>query len=273
MLRQMRIQGAQKLRRRASALPRGAAVVVLGLVVVLWAGARKTPAPPACGGTALALDVGSSLPVSFRVGTFNIHGGVGVDRRRDLARTAAALRGFEVVGLQEVHGRGQVQELEGALRIPGLFAPTERRWWRDDFGNALLSRGPVQQWWLIPLSGSRSGGYRNMLLARVEAGNRTVNVLTTHLERREGREAQLRAVAGLFLSLAEPAVLLGDLNTNADDPEMKKLLAAPGVVDALGSATPGPHIDWILLRGLRVIDAGSSQDGSSDHPVVWAQVE
>src|SRR5262245_52281833 len=98
----MQTRGAKKLRPRASPLPQGVAVLVLGLAAVLWAGARKTPAPPASGGTALALERTPGVePASFRIGTFNIHGGVGADRRRDLARTAAALRGLEAVGLQE----------------------------------------------------------------------------------------------------------------------------------------------------------------------------
>jgi len=252
----------------------GASVLAVGLAAVLWGGARRTPAPPASGGTALpAVKASPGRAGPFRIGSFNIHGGVGTDHRRDLSRTAAALRGCEVAGLQEVHGPDQVRELERSLQVTGLFAPSERRWWRDDFGNALFTVMPVRQWWLIPLGGSRSGGYRNVLLARVEAGNRVVNVLATHLERREKRTAQLHAVAGLFLSLDEPAALIGDLNTSAEDPEMQKLLAAPGVVDALRTVTPPAHIDWILLRGLRVIDAGMADDGASDHPLFWAQVE
>ena len=68
---------------------------------------------------------------------------------------------------------------------------------------------------------------------------------------------------------------MGDLNSEANDPDLKLVLSAPGVVDALreglGDGTP-PHIDWILVRGAKVLDAGLTPTGPSDHPHVWAEI-
>ena len=102
-------------------------------------------------------------------------------------------------------------------------------------------------------------------------------MLLTHIARSDDhtRQQQLREVIDLYLALPEPAILLGDLNSEAADPEIRRLLAAPGVIDAvgqkLGSGAP-PRIDWIFVRGLRVLDAGLRDDGASDHPLAWAEV-
>ena len=57
--------------------------------------------------------------------------------------------------------------------------------------------------------------------------------------------------------------------------EIRRLLAVPGVIDAvgqkLGSSAP-PRIDFIFVRGLRVLDAGLRDRGASDHPLAWAEL-
>jgi endonuclease/exonuclease/phosphatase (EEP) superfamily protein YafD len=110
----------------------------------------------------------------------------------------------------------------------------------------------------------------------VEVGGKVINVLVTHVGRHEDHDPQMRAVAELFLSLAEPAMLMGDLNANPDDPQITRLRSTPGVVDAVSSSVEGKfphHVDWIFLRGLRSARAGASDEGVSDHPFFWADVE
>jgi endonuclease/exonuclease/phosphatase family metal-dependent hydrolase len=104
-----------------------------------------------------------------------------------------------------------------------------------------------------------------------------VNVVVTHLDRSDDRERreQLRVVGNYFLSLAAPAVLMGDLNSDADEPALQFVLKAPDVVDPLrvklGEATPR-RIDWILVRGATTTDAGIIEAGPSDHPYAWAEL-
>ncbi len=77
-------------------------------------------------------------------------------------------------------------------------------------------------------------------------------------------------------ALDDPAVMVGDLNTRRDDPAMKTALATPGVVDPVGevlSPEESDTIDWILVRGLRGVDAGIRDSGASDHPLIWAELE
>lgn len=87
---------------------------------------------------------------------------------------------------------------------------------------------------------------------------------------------QLRTVSELFLALAEPAVLMGDMNSTADDPQIIALKNGEGVVDAVGmhdSSASAGRIDWIFTRGLHSVDAGVEDHGASDHPLVWAELE
>jgi endonuclease/exonuclease/phosphatase family metal-dependent hydrolase len=219
---------------------------------------------------------------TLRVATFNIHGGKGPDGVRDLERTARCLQGVDLAGLNEVHGAWLNQENQQAallgrlLGLAWLFAPAERRWWHDHFGNAVLTSLPVAYWQRIPLAGRQQGSHRNLLWVRLVYGERIINVLSTHIERQRDRQDQLRAAVNLFLALAPPVALLGDLNSSEQDPIIKELLATPGVHDpvgtCLGTAAPS-RIDWIFTRGLRGVQAQVCSNGASDHPCMVAELE
>ncbi len=226
---------------------------------------------------------------TLRVGTFNIHSGRGADGIRDLPRTARALSEIplDLVALQEVRGNlltgdNQASRLAETLEMAWLYAPAERRWYALEFGNALLAATGVQSWQRIALPRQFAPDYRNAVLTVVEHGGHAVRVLATHIHQRQQRErdAQLLAVAEIFLHLEEPAILLGDLNCPADQPPLRQLLQMPGVIDAVGEAVrrkgasePPGRVDWIITRGLRPIDGGIVDQGASDHPLVWAELE
>lgn len=221
---------------------------------------------------------------TLRVGTFNIHGGKGRDRRRDLARTARNLEELDVVGLYEVRGDwfawqpDQAEQLGRMLKMDSWFAPSEQTGWFDRFGNGLLSRLELTSVQRIPLPGTQSKRFRNAVLTGVRWQGRVVRVLAVHVDSTRDRERQLELVSDLFLSLEEPAVLMGDLNSTENDPTLKRLLTTPGVIDVLTATEssdrqPDRHIDWILVRGLKPVRAEIRDDGASDHPVVRAELE
>ena len=266
-----------------------AAVVSLAIAAVIAVGADRRQTEPAEGMSinAPAIDApfeshALRLPASIRVCTFNIHGGRDAAGRFDLERTAGCLVGYDLVGLNEVHGAfpwqegDQAQLLGNKLRLGWLFAPSERRWWNDDFGNGFLCSLPISGWRRIPLKGTRGKGYRTLVEAQVELGGRTLHTLVTHIDRVTDREEQLAAVIDAFLDLPEPAILMGDLNSTADDPLIQQLLNEPGVLDPLresGAKSSRKRIDWIFTRGLRPVAAGITDTGASDHPAVWAELE
>ncbi|MFM8219816.1 MAG: endonuclease/exonuclease/phosphatase family protein, partial [Planctomycetaceae bacterium] len=80
-----------------------------------------------------------------------------------------------------------------------------------------------------------------------------------------------------FEELPPPAILMGDLNTTAVDPLLAPLLADEEIVNPFaGQVVPTTagrgQIDWILVKGLQVRDAGWHDTGASDHPLLWVDL-
>lgn len=265
-------------------------VVVTALFVgLVWQIARRTPVGPSAGSLEvklLASSVAPTEPARFKLGTYNIHHGTGTDRVRNLDRTADVLNGLDFVGLNEVHGplfwehEDQATTLGRKLRLTPLFAPAQQEWLHFQIGNGLLTRLDVEHWQVVPLERRYSKNCRNLVHARIRAPNGVpVNMVIAHIDRYDDRERreQLRTVGQYFLSLAEPAVLLGDMNSDLGEREIQTLLDAPGVKDVLtekyGLNKPPRYIDWIFVRGLKVVDAGFVVAAASDHPHIWAEVE
>lgn len=261
--------------------------LVAALLVALGYEAQlRRPVGPSAGRLdvrILASRVPPHEPARVKLGTYNIHGGRGTDRRLDLDRIADMVRGLDFVGLNEVYGpalwqhEDQAATLGRTLRMTPLFAPTEERWWHYRFGNGLLTRLDVESRLVVPLERRYGKSYRNLVHVRLRAPNGVpLHVVVTHVDRSDDRERreQLRTVADYFLSLSAPAVLMGDLNSDASEREIQRLIEAPDVVDPLGEKlglkTPR-HIDWILARGVEPVDAGLTQVGPSDHPHMWAE--
>jgi endonuclease/exonuclease/phosphatase family metal-dependent hydrolase len=262
-----------------------AAIALLSIALVLaWIGAAPIP---------LSSDHGTALnrpnstlastvagKATLRLATFNIHSGFGADGRWDLKRTASVLRNFDIIGLNEVRGfplgYGNMHTLGEALEMPWLFAPTEQRWWFDEFGNGVLCRLPIESWRRTPLvGGARGFGFRNVLQLAVRWNGKILNLLVTHLDTRHDRVQQLRTLGEMFASSPSPAVLMGDLNTFGGDSTLQAILNASGAVDAIGAKLGQPtseRIDWILTRGLQTVAAGIEDRGASDHPLVWAEL-
>lgn len=219
----------------------------------------------------------------LRFGTFNIHGAKGGDGKRDLSRIEELLRAHDVVGLNEVHGGSifgaaeQSSVLAKTLNMNAIFAPTEIRWGQAHFGNAALSALSVKQWRRIPLDRVTGGSGRNMLLLDVEHGGVTYHVLISHLSRKneETRTKQLAAVIEKFLAMPTPAILMGDMNTVAADPQMRELLSVSGVNDPLSAVREKklPQcIDWILTRGCETAEGDIVLNDASDHPELWVDL-
>lgn len=256
-------------------------ILLLGTALVFWDGVRKVPSGPTEGSSLHGIAATTAPSDVFRIGTFNIDGGQGLDGKTDLARTARQLEGCDFLGLQEVHGHGffekrdQAQILGEQLNMQWLFLPVERRYWRDNHGNAILSRLPVGRWERMPISPSTASSNRNVALVKLRTGKGLVNVLVTHLGRHEERSSELAQVLELFKALQAPAILMGDLNSTDQDPDIQELCKTPGVVDVVGvlpASETKNHIDWIFLRGLERVDGGRKNGGVSDHAFYWADV-
>lgn len=160
-------------------------------------------------------------PGLLRVGTYNIHGGVGVDGRFDIDRTAAVINSMQcrIVALQEVRfGTGKDMDLlrflarrTGLRAIAGITVDSAA----SPFGNAVLTDLPIAatERYDLSVSGRERRGALDIL---VGTGGGRLRILATHLglKPRE-RRVQVRRLLDILQRTGDRAattVLLGDIN-------------------------------------------------------------
>ncbi|MGH7646156.1 MAG: endonuclease/exonuclease/phosphatase family protein [Gemmatimonadales bacterium] len=216
---------------------------------------------------------------TIRVVTFNLKYSVRVNDAIGLLRTDAALRGADVVLLQEMDEPG-VRAAADSLRMSWVYYPASRhpRTGRD-FGNAVLARWPIvdDRKIVLPHLARFRRSQRAAVGATVLVGDLPVRVYSVHLATVIGngpteRREQLAAV--LDDAASYPAVVVaGDFNSET----------VPAYAADRGYAWPSrslPHtnawwtFDHVLLRGLALARDGSigvsDAAGASDHKPVWA---
>ena len=156
------------------------------------------------------------------IASYNIHRGVGLDRRRDLDRIAGVIAeiGPDVIGLQEVIrdagalDADQATYLASKLRMQLIMGVT-RTHGSGTYGNAVLTRLPVLGSSCHDLShGNREP--RGCLRVDVAVGGEALHVFNCHfgLAFRERREqlGLLGELMGASAGLGGPRVLMGDFN-------------------------------------------------------------
>ena len=272
---------------------KSSAKVILLLLLVfpiglsIWQANVIRPLPPSSGTSINAEIEGKNLNRStFRIATYNIQSGKGIDGIRNINRTATALKGFDVIALNEVRGKAllshstQVEKLCEMLEMGWLFLPSQKRYFREGFGNGFLSSFPVKIWYREPLiyehDDNISSSYRNLTRIQFKFNNKVITVLLTHLDFDVVREIQLSYVINEF-EKHKHCIIIGDLNSSREDPLLIDLLNKDNTLDAINVAL-GPkdisgRIDWIVVRGFKVIDGGYTPPGISDHPLYWVELE
>lgn len=226
----------------------------------------------------------------MRIVTFNIHHGtVGSKGRVDPARLGATCASFgaDVLALQEVDvGTLRVRcadlaaEVARACGMVHVFGPS-RRFLGGHYGNALLVRGEVRRWAVVPLQRfpeePRGREQRTVLAADVVVDGRPLAVLATHLAVPPSMNGpQLDAVLDLAGRHAAPAVVLGDLNRPMD------LVTQEAAARGLACVPHGPtfptrrlrrSIDHVLVTaGLSVGSVDVRATGMSDHAALVVDV-
>src|SRR5438552_12975204 len=152
------------------------------------------------------------LPEScLRIASYNVHGCVGTDRRKDAARIAAVIRELDcdTIGLQEVDYRlDYIAQRLGMQVVPGLTLV------RHDgpYGNALLTRRKVLDVRRLELGYGRREP-RNALDVDLDIGGQKLRVIVTHLGLfAPERRWQVRKLIELMRETEERLVVLGDIN-------------------------------------------------------------
>ena len=148
------------------------------------------------------------------------------------------------------------------------------KWFQPYRGPALLSKYPVQSWFIEPLprvEGDSSP--RVVISAVILMGEQPIQVLVTHLARRESNDLQLAYVLEMFSQSKIPTLLLADLNVDLNNERLAPFLVESEVTDAITAAI-GPfwRLDWILTKGFDVVGGGYTPRGISDHAHYWVEL-
>src|SRR6266540_7410723 len=184
-------------------------LALLGTLVFVNPAARL-PAFPNAGKTTL------------RVMTYNIHVGVGMDKKLDLQRIADVInaRHPDLVGLQEVD-RGvertqrvdEIAEIARLTRMDYAFA-FNLRYQGGQYGVAILSRFPIRATDHRLYQNTREAERRGFIRAEVSVDGRLVNFVTTHLDYQyeDGRLFEAQQLLSALKDVKGPLIVVGDFN-------------------------------------------------------------
>lgn len=236
-------------------------------------------------------------PVTFRVLTYNIHHGEGMDGVIDLDRIAKVIResNADLVALQEVDRgveRSNREDQPAALAaLTDMHAIFEKNidYQGGEYGNAVLTRLPITFSRNHHLPKSLPNEQRGMLEVHVEIDGSKLIFLATHFDYHADDGERMASVAALRELVerhgATPIVVAGDLNALPDSRVTQK--AALFLTDCDESTEvdgftfpadqPARRIDYLLCNtgsGLSCIARRVLPEGvASDHRPVVAEFQ
>jgi len=204
----------------------------------------------------------------FRVLTWNIHHGEGVDGKLDLARQAAFIKKVEpdAVFLQEVDVKtkrtGGVDQAAELGRLTGMEVTFGKAmdYGGGQYGNAILTKTKPAASRVIPLPGGSEP--RAALAVEVKdahglSANGTLTLVCVHLDHQAAaaREAHAKQLAAEFAKTPGVVIFGGDLNSGPADAPLQSF-AAPWEIPkkqgdhVLTCPCPAPRveIDFLLLK-------------------------
>jgi endonuclease/exonuclease/phosphatase family metal-dependent hydrolase len=200
-----------------------------------------------------------------------------------LLREVPALENADVIALQEMDDAG-ASAIARALSLnyvyyPGAVHPRTGR----DFGNALLSRWPIEADAKLPLP--HPGRFRHMqriaVAATVRVRDTPVRCYSVHLETPGAvSAAQRRDQAAVVVQDAAPfprVLVAGDFNNRNIVAQAFQQAGYRWITEGEGHTISRFTWDHVFTRGLRLRDAASTgvvrdSHGVSDHKPVWAEL-
>jgi endonuclease/exonuclease/phosphatase family metal-dependent hydrolase len=235
----------------------------------------------------------------LRVLTYNIHHGEGTDGKLDLARIARVITGQkpDLVALQEVdvntQRTGNVDQAAELGKLTGLHAVFGKSidYRGGRYGNAVLSRSPVEKHTVHPLPGKPDAEHRTALevVVRPWEGGPPMTFVGTHLDHTRDETDRLRQGDEINRLLApdgrrDPLILAGDLNAVPSSETIKCFNARwtdaagkTGAAPTIPAGNPRSRIDYVLLRptgAWHVVETSVVPEAvASDHRPVLAVLE
>ena len=246
----------------------------------------------------LFTSTGASSPpaaTKLRIMTYNIHVGVGMDKKLDLARIAEVIKKQkpDLVGLQEVdrgvkrtEGRDEIVELAGLTQMQYAFAHN-LDYQGGQYGVAVLSRFPIRQIDHRKYENRREAERRGMLRVEVDiGGGRIINFANTHLDYQfdDGRLFEAEQLLRYLENVKGPLIVVGDFNDEPTGNTFKLMMGrfedawsrskAKGPGLSYPADKPVKRIDHIFYsKGVRARKAWVVETLASDHIPVVADVE
>jgi len=233
---------------------------------------------------------------TVRLMTYNIHVGVGMDKKLDLQRIADVINKEQpdLVGLQEVdrgvertQRKDEIAELAALTQMDYAFAHN-LDYQGGQYGVAILSRFKIRNTDHRLYQNKREAERRGMIRVEVEIEGKRVNFVTTHLDYQfqDGRLFETEQLLEFLRDVKGPLFIVGDFN---DEPTgtayqlMLKQFDDAWVSSHQNSSgftypadKPIKRIDYIFLRKSDRLRARQSRvvgTLASDHIPVITEVE
>jgi endonuclease/exonuclease/phosphatase family metal-dependent hydrolase len=232
---------------------------------------------------------------TFRVATYNIHHGEGLDRKVDLVRIVELLQRerADIVALQEVDKgteRTARRDFPAELaRLSGMTCIFSNNYsfQGGQYGNAVLTRFPVHATTNIHYRMPRPGEQRGLLQVVLDVNGRELVFLNTHLDFRPEDSERLSSVDEmLFLAnryKSKPVIICGDFNDVPGSRTHRKLaetfvdswtVAGQGEGFTIPADQPRKRIDYIWISrdsNLEPLRAWVQVSNASDHLPLLAE--
>jgi endonuclease/exonuclease/phosphatase family metal-dependent hydrolase len=235
--------------------------------------------------------------VHFRVMTYNIHHGEGLDGKVDLVRIAELIKRerADIVALQEVDkgvARTQQRDIAGELAkltgMTGVFS-NNFHYQGGEYGNAVLTRFPVLTTRNTHYQMLRTNEQRGLLELTLNVKGRELGFLDTHLDfRHDDAERLLNLIKireVVNAHAGQPVILCGDFNdapTSRTYSRLKLFLndAWSMVGQGTGWTFSADHlqrrIDYVWFspsESLRPVRAWVPASNASDHLPLVVELE
>ncbi len=233
----------------------------------------------------------TSKPKTFKVMSYNIHYGIGMDKVYDLERIAKVItdQDPDIVGLQEIGDSIMAATLGKLTGMHYVFGPSKKS--MKGYGDAVLSKHPFIWVGNYSIPSASSSRYQVMGvdvdLSSIYGKNTKVRFLNTHFDWTQSigsQEARMATVdvieRGFFKESVLPSILTGDLNAIPNSEPLKKLNKKGWITNKPRSKlftipvlNPKRQIDYVLVRprkDWKIIDAKVLDEPvASDHlPII-----